>query len=331
MPRIISDVYEKENKRIWGNDPTEEFNKKILAVNNMYGWLYEQGILEKVAFVFMDFEDCTEFALDVKDLEPYRKEMAQAQIDDAGLASWHIFDKPYFPCTYSGAIELGWTMNSYRDVDGTVGRSWECGLVKSLNTEGVYKIAQVKDEIGVKAAVKALYAQFDWNLTLPEQEKYKAALEHFNQKAGVNIENDFVKNHGRELIFCYENNKSLVDFDFWTKYETLCGEKMKFDEYLAVDALYDGDPHDIKENDTQTISEIKDNLKNYRDSVISISQSEMDNMADKAQQRMVNQSKKEMSSLDELIRYVNETKNDDLETRPNAEWKSKTHETSREH
>lgn len=302
MPRIISDVYIKENKNIWGKDPTEEFNQRILAVNNMYGWLYEKGILEKVSFEFKDYEDAAYFAVNAKDLVPYRKEMEAAEIESAALAVKHIFDVPYSPCHYSGAIELGWTMSSYRDVDGSVGRSWECGLVKSLDTDGIYEIAKVRDEQGVKAAVRALYAQFDWNLTLPEQEKYNEALEHFNKEAETNIENDYVKEHARELIYCYENGKTLVDFDFWTRYETLCGEKMRYDEYLAVDSLYDGDPHDIKENDTKTISEIKNNLKNYRDSVVVISQDEMDNLADRAQMRMEKQAKEAMNSLDSMIR-----------------------------
>ena len=99
MLRIISDAYVKENKRIWGTDPTTEFNQKILAVNNMYGWLYNQGLLEKVCFEFKDYSDGVEFALDVKDLEPYRSEMEACGVDGATLAVRHIFDEPYTPCS----------------------------------------------------------------------------------------------------------------------------------------------------------------------------------------------------------------------------------------
>lgn len=264
MERIISDVYVKKDKQIWGKDPTEPFNRKILAVNNMYGWLYDQGILEKASFVFKDFKDTTNFALNVKDLLPYRKDMENCPAVDAALAVQHIFDESYSPCVYSGAIELSWTMSSYRNVDGCVGRSWECGLIKSLDTEGVYKISEIRDAQGVQAAVKALYDQFDWNLTLPEQARYQEALAHFNNEAQATIENDFVKAHARELIFCFDHGKTLIDFDFWTRYEVLCEGRLSYEEYMALDSSYDGDPHDIEEGDHDVIEKLKGVLEQYR-------------------------------------------------------------------
>lgn len=174
MARIISDSYIKGEKQIWGDDPKDAFNQKILAVNNMYGWLYQQGILEKVSFVFKDYAEGTHFALNAKDLEPYRREMEECGAESAALAVHHIFDEEYTPCVYSGAITLGWTMSTYRDVDGCVGRSWECDLIKCLNTEGIYDIANIRDEQGVKAAVVALYSQFDWNPTLQEEQARQA-------------------------------------------------------------------------------------------------------------------------------------------------------------
>jgi len=169
MARVISDTYIKHNKKIWGDEPNTEFNQKILAVNNMYGWLYQQGILEKVSFEFKDYAENTYFALDVKELEPYRNEMESCGLEGSALAVYHIFDKDYTPCVYSGAIELGWTMASYRNVDGCVGRSWECGLIKMLNTDGIYAVAKVRDEQGIKAAMHTLFSQFDWKPTLQEQ------------------------------------------------------------------------------------------------------------------------------------------------------------------
>ncbi len=260
MIRIICDTYTKGDKHLWGDNPHDEFNQRIDAVNRMYGWLYEKGILNDVSFEFKDYEDAVYFAVDAKDLEPYRKEMEAAQIEGAALATRHIFDQDYTPCTYSGAIELGWTMMSYRDVDGCVGRSWECGLVKGLNTEGIYTVAKVRDEYGPKAAVKALFAQFDWDLTLPEQERYRDALNYFQKTYGA----DLTGLNARELLYCYENGKDLLDYDFWTRYQTLCDEKMTFEEYVAIDSEFDGDPHDIEESDLEAISEIKASLNRYR-------------------------------------------------------------------
>ena len=304
MSRIISDTYIKQNKVIWGEDPNTDFNRKILAVNNMYGWLYENGVLEKVSFVYKDFYKATDFALDVKDLLPYRNQMEKSQIKGAALAVRHIFDEPYTPCMYSGAIELGWTMSTYRSVDGMVGRSWECGLIQHLDTEGIYKIADIKDEQGVKAAVRALYDQFDWNLTIPEQKRYQEALNHFNSEVKIDIENDYVKNHARELIYCFEHGKTLPDFDFWTRYEELCEEKLTYDEYVAIDSCFDGDPHEIEPSNTNAISKFKENLKNYRDSVINITQEELDNIADRAEMRIASESKEAFKSLADQIRFA---------------------------
>ncbi len=54
--RVVVDVYEKKDKHIWGNNPNESFNQKIMAVNDMYGWLYNKGVLKKVAFEFKDYD-----------------------------------------------------------------------------------------------------------------------------------------------------------------------------------------------------------------------------------------------------------------------------------
>lgn len=161
MERIICDTYVKGEKHVWSSDKdnpsNQEFNRKILAVNEMYGWLYEKGILRDISFEFKDYSDVTFFALDVKDLEPYRVDMAASGLKDVDVALQHIFDEYYTPCEYSGAIELGWTMRGYRDVDGTVSRSWECGLVKGLNTGSAYDVLSALEEHGVKAAVKAAF------------------------------------------------------------------------------------------------------------------------------------------------------------------------------
>ena len=185
MERIISDTYVKGKKYIFGDDPNTEFNKKIVAVNNMYAWLYEQGILEKVAFKYKDYSDVTYFAVDAKDLEPYRKEMEASGIEGATLAISHIFDVYYTPCEYSGAIQLGWMMKSYRSVDGCVGSSWECDLIKSLNVDGIYKIYDIQREKGTKEAVKALFDEFNWEKD--ENEKRAVKLKALEMKQYVSL------------------------------------------------------------------------------------------------------------------------------------------------
>ncbi len=155
--RIICDCYEKQEKPIFGDNPNEPFNQRIIAVNNMYGWLYSEGLLKKISFEFKDYSDCTYFAFDVADLTPYKKAMKKSGINGAKLAVQHIFHEEYSPCHYSGAIELSWTMLSYRDFCGTVNKDWECELSRDLNSCAVLDIKKIKEEKGVKEAVKAMF------------------------------------------------------------------------------------------------------------------------------------------------------------------------------
>lgn len=154
MERIICDRYQKIEKPLFGDDLNAEFNQKIVAVNTMYGWLYEQGLLEKVSFEFKDYSSATYFAFDAQDLLPYREAMESSGIDGAKLAASHIFDVEYSPCIYSGSIELSWTMFSYRSFDGTVSRSWENELCRHLNSSAVLDVAAAREAKGVKAAVQ---------------------------------------------------------------------------------------------------------------------------------------------------------------------------------
>jgi len=173
MARIICDTYIKKDKQIFGEDPTTPFNQQILAANAMYGWLYDNGILENASFIFKDYKDATHFALNVDALMPYRKQMEESGLSNAQYAVHLLFDQDCRPCTYSGAIQFGWSMSSYRSVDGMVGRSWECDLIKALDTTGIYEVAEEREVNGITAAVHKLFAQFDWNPTLSEQ---KASL-----------------------------------------------------------------------------------------------------------------------------------------------------------
>lgn len=162
MARIICDAY-SQNKQIFGNDIHNPLNQRILAVNNMYRWLHENGILEKESFILKGYPKGIAFAVDVAKLLPYRKEMENCQVPGAALAVRHIFDESYTPCMYSGTIQPGGVMSTYRDVDGCVDKSWECDLIKGLNTETIYEVNRIKEEQGIQAAVKALFGCYIWS------------------------------------------------------------------------------------------------------------------------------------------------------------------------
>lgn len=264
MSRIISDFYAKEDSRLLGKNPSSEFNQKVTAVNNMYGWLYENGLLQQVSFVYKDYAAYTYFAFDVDDLKPFRSAMEKSPVKGASLAIYHIFDLECTPCRYSGAIQPGWRMATYRNVDGCVGRSWECDMVEELNTETVEKIFEVKTKSGTRAAVEYMYNLFDWELSIDETKLYQTALEHFAKDANGIEHIEGVE--PRKLIYCYENNHDLMDFDFWCRLESLCGEKLTFDEFLAINETLDGDPYDIEETDIEMITAFKNTLAEFRSS-----------------------------------------------------------------
>ena len=167
--RIICDLFYKKDRPTCTIDPdspaTQSFNRYNAAVNAMYGWLYEQSILDSVCFAFRDYPNETYFAFDVAELLPYRAKMEESGVEDAKLACWRIFDQVYDPCLYSGAIQLGWTMSTYRDNCGCVGRSWEIELVKTLNAVGAGKVYETKEKHGAKAAILHLFKDDGWSNT----------------------------------------------------------------------------------------------------------------------------------------------------------------------
>ena len=217
LTRIICDVYQKEHKQLWGDDLNDAFNQKIMAVNNMYGWLKDAGILENISFEFHEQPQSVCFAFDVKDLAPYRDSMEKCGIAGSSLAVRHIFDENYTPCHYSGAIQLGWSMFSYRDVDGYVGRSWECDLIKGLNNNAIYDVQDILTGQGVKAAVQKLFSYYIW----PETEKsnirdwYLKAYPSDDLGAAINSKLTFqdiidALNHGNDVYSVIGVSDSVV-------------------------------------------------------------------------------------------------------------------------
>ena len=72
---VICDIYEKDKKHIFGDDPALPVNQRLIAVNNMYAWLYNRGILEKISPLYKDYDTATYFSFDTRDLRPYMAEM----------------------------------------------------------------------------------------------------------------------------------------------------------------------------------------------------------------------------------------------------------------
>ncbi len=171
MPRILSDSldHKKLDAAVEPDDSPEK--QRALAVNRMYRWLYDNGILEEQSFRFKDCGDKVYFALDIKQLEPYREQMLNCGNEGATMAVESIFNSQYVPCRFCGAFQLTWTMNYYRDNGGCVGSSHECAVCATLGNSEAFKVQETLNKDGSIAAVKYVYDQFRWKVVPKKSEE----------------------------------------------------------------------------------------------------------------------------------------------------------------
>ena len=127
------------------------------AVNTAYGYLYEKGILQTLAFEYIEYESKVMFAIDTEKLLPYRKELESSEIPELVTAAREIFDVEYTPCLYSGAVELAWTMETYREFDGTTERSWEIEPCRHMESDQVLDVLEIRENSGASEAVKYIF------------------------------------------------------------------------------------------------------------------------------------------------------------------------------
>lgn len=121
-------------------------------------------------------------------------------------------------------------------------------------------------------SVAEIYRSLD--LDRDELKAYKEALKHYAADAnGVEHIEGIAP---LKLIYCHENSKDLMDFDFWCQFELLVGEEITYDEYLAIDSTFDGDPYDVESSDLETIAQFKETLRAYRDSSPEVNQQSLD-------------------------------------------------------
>ena len=95
-------------------------------------------------------------------------------------------------------------------------------------------------------------------------QKFLVALSRFSCDVDTEENRDFFEAHANKLIYCSENKKDLIDFDFWVRYELLLGEKITWEEYVAIDNTLDGDPHDVELSHKRTINKFKARLEEFR-------------------------------------------------------------------
>ena len=70
---------------------------------------------------------------------------------------------PQSPCRYSGCVSVTYPiMITYRDWYGSIGRSWECDLVKTLRNEPCEEIRETYDKDGAFAAGLKVFEFYGW-------------------------------------------------------------------------------------------------------------------------------------------------------------------------
>ena len=103
------------------------------------------------------------------------------------------------------------------------------------------------------------------------QKDYDLAVQAYSAEQGVEIENDYVKAHSEELIYCYQNNKELIDFDYWTHCEDILGEKITYEEFTSINETIPYDLMEVEaieqertEDDIKAVNEIRSILHDIR-------------------------------------------------------------------
>ena len=156
--RIINDYYSKNSDSNFNAQfISEDFYNRIKAIEEMYEYLDKEGILKTTSFKYYTDYKGTSFAINTENLECYKAKMLNSGTYMPDLAVRYIFDEKFTPCIYCGSIRLSWTMLTYRENCGCIGKSWECGMCRQTESKFVSKISEIRKEKGIQAAVSALW------------------------------------------------------------------------------------------------------------------------------------------------------------------------------
>ena len=145
------------------NKKFDNTDKQTAACRNMFRWLYQKGILEKVSFLFDEYKKESgeikevKFALDTTELLPYKEQMEKSGIKNWNLAVDAIFDKNAKGSQFSGAISLCHPMLSYR-VNRCVCKFWKSYSEHVVASRAMLDlIHKISIRHGANEAVKSLW------------------------------------------------------------------------------------------------------------------------------------------------------------------------------
>ena len=148
------------------------------TINVVYQWLYDQGILEKEAFLFVREEDDIDFAVDVNRLKPYMDQILALDIPMIIEAVALIFARHCPLCRCTGAFYLNASMLTYRS-NGCISKVIEIPQVIHLNNEACDMVRETYLKSGTKEAVKKAFSLF---FSEEDDSAQKEKLEQFYAK-----------------------------------------------------------------------------------------------------------------------------------------------------
>ena len=128
-------------------------------------------------------------------------------------------------------------------------------------------VGDVQQAVIVGAFIEAVYLGLITNPNLAfafQTAEYQEAARHFSQQAGADIDSHMIRANAEKLIYCHQNQKDLLDFDFWCQYESILKEPITWDEYSYIDSQYEGDILEIGDASEELVASLKTHLDSLR-------------------------------------------------------------------
>lgn len=91
---------------------------------------------------------------------------------------------------------------------------------------------------------------------MSDKEIFQKAVIHYSKEIGASLSEEGI--HKEKLVYCFKNDKSLLDYDCWINFEEKLGQSLTYDEYAQLDKTIDSLIFDI--DDTHTIQLLNNRL-----------------------------------------------------------------------
>ena len=149
---VVLDFYVKDGPDLYPAQYSE-LNNRVQAMHNLYCALYTSGILRNVSFEYREYDDIVYFAFKATDIANFLQNCSDT--DMTSLAIKYITQCP--KCRYTGAIQPGMFMQTYRYNCGCIGKTYECIIAQWLDNEACGMMYHERITSNVENAVKLAF------------------------------------------------------------------------------------------------------------------------------------------------------------------------------